>query len=72
MVLWNFELNQGRSKPLLLRFLSVWTDGSLVSARGTPSLQFTTAAPALVRTRDVTITNTQYLAGGGGALGLVF
>ncbi|MGO9116321.1 MAG: hypothetical protein ACLQPD_01790 [Desulfomonilaceae bacterium] len=51
---------------------SLWFTGSLVSIKGNSNLQFTTAAPDIVRTRDVTITNTQYLVGGGVTLGLVF
>jgi hypothetical protein len=58
------------SKPPVT--FSAWVNGSLVSIRGTSHLQFTTAAPAVVRTKDVTITNTQYLIGGGVTLGLVF
>jgi len=51
---------------------SIWVNGSLVSIRGNSNLQFTTAAPDIIRTKDVTITNTQYLVGGGVTLGLVF
>ncbi len=51
---------------------SLWVNGSLVSIRGTSDLEFTTAAPAVVRSKNVTITNTQYLVGGGVTLGLVF
>jgi hypothetical protein len=51
---------------------SLWVNGSLVSIRGNSNLQFTTAGPDIVRTRDVTIINTQYLIGGGVTLGLVF
>jgi hypothetical protein len=51
---------------------SAWVNGSLVSIRGNSDLQFTVAAPAVVRTSNVTVTNTQYLIGGGLTLGVVF
>ena len=34
--------------------LSMWFNGSLVNIRGTSDLEFTTAGPAVFRTRDVT------------------
>ena len=52
--------------------LSMWFNGSLVNIRGSSTLEFTTAGPASFRTADVTITNTQYLLGGGVTLGLIF
>ncbi|MGB6067409.1 MAG: hypothetical protein WBG50_21600 [Desulfomonilaceae bacterium] len=52
--------------------LSMWFNGSLVNIRGSSDLEFTTAGPAKFRTRDVTITNTQYLLGGGITFGLAF
>ncbi len=52
--------------------LSMWFNGSLVNIRGSSDLEFTTAGPATFRTRDVTITNTQYLLGGGITFGLIF
>jgi len=51
---------------------SAWVNGSLASIRGTSDLEFTTAAPATSSSKGVTITNTQYLIGGGITLGLVF
>ncbi len=51
---------------------SFWVNGSLVSIRGTSDLEFTAAAPTVVRSKGVTITNTQYLIGGGVTLGVVF
>ncbi len=52
--------------------LSMWFNGSLVNIRGSSDLEFTTAGPAIFRTKDVLITNTQYLMGGGITFGLVF
>jgi hypothetical protein len=52
--------------------LSMWFNGSLVNIRGNSDLEFTTAGPAVFRTRDVFITNTQYLLGGGVTFGLAF
>ena len=52
--------------------LSMWFNGSLVNIRGNSDLEFTTAGPAVFRTRDVFITNTQYLMGGGVTFGLAF
>ena len=52
--------------------LSMWFNGSMVNIRGTSDLEFTTAGPAVFRTRDVFITNTEYLLGGGVTFGLAF
>jgi hypothetical protein len=52
--------------------LSMWFNGSMVNIKGSSDLEFTTAGPAVFRTRDVTITNTQYLLGGGFTFGLIF
>jgi hypothetical protein len=52
--------------------LSMWFNGSLVNIKGSSDLEFTAAGPAVFRTRDVTITNTQYLMGGGITFGLAF
>ncbi len=52
--------------------LSMWFNGSLVNIRGTSDLEFTTAGPSVFRTKDVLITNTQYLMGGGITFGLAF
>jgi len=52
--------------------LSMWFNGSLVNIRGTSDLEFTTAGPTTFRTKDVLITNTQYLLGGGITFGLAF
>lgn len=51
---------------------SLWLNGSLVSIRGNSDLQFTVAAPAVANARNVTVTTTQYLIGGGVTLGVVF
>ncbi len=51
---------------------SAWVNGSLVSIRGNSNLQFTTAGPDFVTSRDVVVTNTQYLVGGGVTLGIAF
>ncbi len=78
----NYSLNQpgqflAVSAEYYLKFappviLSMWFNGSLVNIRGSSDLEFTTAGPATFRTKDVLITNTQYLLGGGITFGLVF
>ena len=50
---------------------SAWVNGSMASIRGNSDLEFNTAG-AFARSRGVTITNTQYLIGGGVTLGLAF
>ncbi len=57
--------------PLPAMF-SMWFTGSLVNLKGSSDLEFTTAGPATYRAKDVTISNTQYVVGGGLTLGLVF
>ena len=52
--------------------LSVWFNSSLVSIKGNSDVEFTTAGPSVFRTKDVTVTNTQYLVGGGFTFGLIF
>ena len=39
--------------------LSAWFNGSLINIRGSSDLEFTTAGPAVFRTKDVLLTNTQ-------------
>jgi hypothetical protein len=52
--------------------LSAWFNGSLINIRGSSDLEFTTAGPAVFRTKDVLVTNTQTSIGGGMTLGIVF
>lgn len=52
--------------------LSVWFNSSFVSIKGNSDVEFTTAGPSVFRTKDVTVTNTQYLVGGGFTFGLIF
>jgi hypothetical protein len=52
--------------------LSAWFNGTLVNIKGSSDLEFTTAGPAVFRTKDVLVTNTQTSIGGGITLGLVF
>jgi len=52
--------------------LSAWFNGSLINIRGSSDLEFTTAGPAVFRTKDVLLTNTQTSIGGGITLGIVF
>ncbi len=51
---------------------SIWFIASLCDIKGSSDLEFTTAGPAVFRTKDVTITNTQYAIGGGVTFGLIF
>jgi hypothetical protein len=51
---------------------SMWFNGSLVNLKGDSDLEFTTAGPSTFRAKNVTISNTQYVIGGGLTLGVVF
>jgi len=51
---------------------SAWFNGTLVNLKGRSDLEFTTAGPAVFRTSDVLMTNTQNVIGGGVTLGIVF
>ncbi len=51
---------------------SIWFAASLIDIKGNSDLEFTTAGPSTFRTKDVTITTTQYAIGGGVTLGLIF
>lgn len=49
---------------------SAWVIGTALNIRGGSTLEFTTLGPAV--TRDVDITNSQYIIAGGFTLGLLF
>jgi hypothetical protein len=50
----------------------LWVNGSWLSLRGNGQLEFQNISPPISRNKDVTITMTQYVLGGGVTLGITF
>jgi hypothetical protein len=50
----------------------LWANASWFSLRGNAELSFVNTSPAISRSKEVTVTMTQYVVGGGVTLGVAF